>query len=102
MTPRESFLASGKADAFKKIVGTEAFAVACEYALLHFAHGLPPSVIPNLPTDPYVAMDANSQLWGARQVLEILQTIADPIKDTKPTERKTLTYARSSNIGGPS
>jgi hypothetical protein len=91
-TPRESFQVSGKAAEFRRCVGNEAFEPACEYALLQLATEMPHNCHPSLPTDPYVGLDANAQMHGARRVLEILQTIADPIKPPTDEKRNTLNY----------
>jgi len=92
MQPRKSFQASGKAAEFKKIAASESFEVACEYAFLQLASEMPPTTTPSLPTDPYVAIDANGQMHGAARVLEILRTIADPVKEPELLKRDSLHY----------
>ena len=91
-TPRESFLLTGKAADFQKIAASEAFETACDYALLELQHQMPPNTTPSLPTDPYVGLDANAQMWGARRVIELLKTLAEPIKTTTPPKRDSLHY----------
>lgn len=91
-TPKESFLLTGKAAEFLKIVGSEAFEVACDYALLELQSRMPPNTTPNLPTDPYVGLDANAQMWGARRLIEVLKTLPEPIKEPTPPKRDTLHY----------
>lgn len=93
-TPKESFLLSGKADEFKKILATESFEVACDYALLQLVSDLPPNTTPSLPTDPYIGIDANAQLFGAKRVLAILQSLAEPVPTKKTDKRDTLNYDR--------
>lgn len=91
-TPKESFLTGGQAETFKKIVGSEAFVVACDYALMELQHQMPPTNTPGLPTDPYVAIDANSQMWGARRAIEILKTLSEPIKQPTAPKQDRLHY----------
>jgi len=92
-TPRESFQVSGKAAEFRRCVGNEAFEPACEYALLQLQSEMTHNCQPSLPTDPYVGLDANAQMHGARRVLEILHTIADPVKPPITPKRDSLNYA---------
>ena len=92
--PKESFLLSGKAAEFKNILATESFELACDYALLQLVTDLPPNTTPNMPTDPYVGIDANAQLFGAKRVLAILHSLAEPIPTKKPEKRDTLNYDR--------
>lgn len=91
-TPKESFLTSGHSAAFSKVVSTECFEVACNYALLELSYWLPPTTTPGIPTDPYIAIDANSQLFGAKKVIAILQSLSDPIKTETSTKKDTLNY----------
>lgn len=91
--PRESFLLSGHASEFSKQVATPAFEAACEYALLQLQSEMPPNTVAGRPTDPYAAIDANAQMHGARRVLDILQTISQPVKDKPQPKRETLHYA---------
>jgi hypothetical protein len=91
-SPRESFQTSGKAAEFRRCAGNEAFEPACEYALLQLVSEMQPNRQPSLPIDPYAGLDANAQIHGARRVLEILQTIADPIKLPQPENRNSLNY----------
>ena len=89
-TPRESFQLSGKAADFKKIAATEAFEVACDYALMELQQQMPPNCTPSLPTDPYVGIDANAQMWGAKRVIELLKNLAEPTKAPEQTRRQTI------------
>ena len=91
-SPRESFLLSGKAAEFKKIVSTEAFEVACDYALMELQSHMPANTTPGLPTDPYVGLDANAQMFGAKRVIEILKSLHEPVKQPQPTPKQTLHY----------
>jgi hypothetical protein len=91
-TPREAFLTSGKAADFKKIIASEAFEVACDYAMLELVNKMPPNTTPSLPTDPYVGLDANAQIFGARRVLAILKTLAEPVEQPKPVKPDRLHY----------
>lgn len=91
-TPRESFLLTGKAAEFKRVVASESFETACDYALLHLLSQMPPNTMPGLPTDPYVGLDANAQMNGARRVIEILKSLAEPVKEPKPIKRDQLHY----------
>lgn len=78
------------------MVASVEFETACDYALLQLSHELSPNITPNLPTDPYVGIDANAQRHGAFRVIEILKHLADPEKE--PTQPKTerLNYASPS------
>ena len=89
-TPKQSFLLSGKAADFKKIVATETFEVACDYALMELQSQMPPNCTPNLPTDPYVGIDANAQMFGAKRVIELLKNLAEPIKEPEQPRRQTI------------
>lgn len=91
-SPHEVFLNSGHADAWKKIVASSAFEPACHLALAQLSSQLAPTTTPGLPTDPYVAIDANSQMFGARRVLEILYSLSDPIKASTESKHNTLHY----------
>ena len=91
-TPRESFLLTGKADEFKKIAASDAFEPACNHALLQLLSEMPSNTMPSLPTDPYVGLDANAQMVGARRVLEILKTISEPVQPPTTKKRETLNY----------
>lgn len=93
-TPKEFFLSSGKSGDFAKMVGTEAFITACDYALLELQASMPPNTMPGLPTDPYVGLDANAQMFGARRVLQILKALPIADKPTTPPKRERLDYAR--------
>lgn len=71
-----------------------AFDHACQYALMQLQHEMPPTTVPGHPCDPYLAIDANSQMFGARRVLEILATLSDPIKTPAPLKTEQLKYNR--------
>lgn len=91
-TPKESWLTSGHSSAFSKVVSTECFEPACQYALLQLQYEMAPTVVPGNPSDPYIAIDANSQMFGAKRVLAILNSLSEPIKTpTAPKERR-LSY----------
>lgn len=91
-TPRESFALTGMAADWKKIAAHESFEPACVHAMMQLASEMAPTTHPSLPTDPYVAIDANGQMHGAARVLEILHTIAEPVTQPAPTKRETLHY----------
>lgn len=90
-TPKESFLLSGKAEAFGRLRSTVEFETACDYALLQLQSEMPPNTMPGLPTDPYIGIDANAQMVGARRLVEILLSLAEPIKE-KETEKRPSLY----------
>ena len=92
MTPKERFLISGHAKAFLDMINSEHFGPACDYALLELQYQIPPNTTPNLPTDPYVGLDANAQMWGAKRVIEILKQLAEPVKEPEPLKRESLHY----------
>ncbi len=92
-SPRESFHLTGKASTWGKTMASfPEFETACDYALLQLQSEMVPTAIPGAPTDPYHAIDANSQMWGARRVIEILRTLHDPTKSPTPTKRESLHY----------
>jgi hypothetical protein len=93
-SPKEIWLMSGMSATWLKIVAQESFEPACHHALMELQNNMPPTVgIGGGPTDPTVAMDANSRMHGAKQVLEILLTLSDPIKKPSPTtDRRSLHY----------
>lgn len=91
-SPKEAFLTSGHAATFQKIVGSEAFEPACQYALLQLQYEMPPTTVPGTPTDVYYAIDANSQMFGARRVLAILASLPEPIKPPIQPKRESLNY----------
>lgn len=91
-TAKESFLLTGKAPDWKKVVASDAFEPACLHAMLQLASEMSPTTHPSLPTDPYVAIDANGQMHGAARVLEILHTIAEPITPTTTPKKEKLHY----------
>lgn len=92
-TPKERFLVSGHAKAFELIRGSEAFEVACDYALLQLQSEMPASHSPGMPTDPYVGICCNSEANGAKKVIEILKHISEPVKKPEPPKRESLNYA---------
>lgn len=92
-TPKQSFLTSGHASVFSKLVAYEAFEPACQYALLQLQSEMAPTTVPGIPCDPYIGLDSNSQMYGARRVLEILSSISEPIKEKSSTKKDTLNYA---------
>ena len=91
-TPRESFILSGKAAAFKAVVATDYFEIACDYAMLQLLSEQQQNVLPGRPVDPYVGLDANAQMKGAARVLEILKTLHEPVKPPTQEKRPSLNY----------
>lgn len=89
-TPRESFQLSGKAAKFKEIVATDYFDVACDYAILQLLSEMPMNQSPGKPVDPYIGIDVNAQLQGARRVLDILKSLPEPIKPPTQPKRETI------------
>lgn len=90
--PRDSFKLTGHGEAFARLRATVPFETACDYALLELQAQMPPNTTPSLPTDPYVGLDANAQMFGARRVIEILKALGDPDKPRDTTPRPTLHY----------
>lgn len=78
----QTFATSAHREAMDKIAATEPFLVACDYALL---------ILTDEMNDP-LSPTGLAQIIGARRVLEILKTIGDPIKDTKPSRPPGLNY----------
>ena len=91
-TPRESFLLTGKATDWKKLVASDAFDPACNHALLQLQSEMIPNRLPGLPIDPCAGLDANAQMQGAARVLDILRTIAEPVTQPTPPKKETLHY----------
>ena len=91
-TPHERFLASGFSRSLAEATGKEFFQAACDYALLQLQSEMRPTALPGVPVDPYVAIDANSQMWGAARVLEILKHLHEPADKQKPVKGQTLHY----------
>ena len=91
-TPRDSFLLTGKAPEWKKIVASDAFDPACLHAIAQLQSEMTPNRLPGLPIDPCAGLDANAQMQGAARVLDILKTIAEPVTQPAPTKRETLHY----------
>lgn len=81
-TPRESFLLTGKATEWKKIAAHDAFEPACNHALLELEFEMKDPMNPT----------GLAQIIGARHVLDILQTIAEPITPPSPQKRESLHY----------
>ena len=77
---------------WKKIAAHESFEPACVHAMMQLASEMAPTTHPSLPTDPYVAIDANGQMHGAARVLEILHTLAEPVTQPAPMKRESLHY----------
>lgn len=96
-TPKERFQQlSGQCGAFKKFVGTTEFLTACDYALLQLQQEMTPNTVVDRPTDPYIGIDANAQMQGAKRLIEILKNLHEPPPKPKPIKRDTLNYASPS------
>jgi hypothetical protein len=91
-TPKESFLLTGKAETWKKIVESDAFEPACLHALMALQSEMVPNRLPGVPIDPCSGLDANAQMQGAARVLDILKTLTEPVTPPAPTKRETLHY----------
>jgi hypothetical protein len=88
-SPKERFLTSGHAANFAKLVTSEAFEPACDYALSQLCSELPVNCQPGMQPDALLGFDANAQREGATRVLEILKTLAEvPKPPTQPTTGK--------------
>ena len=81
-SPLQTFKTSAHREAMDKIAATEPFLVACDYALLILLEEVPDPLNPT----------GLAQIIGGRRVLEILKTIGEPIKDTKPSRPPGLNY----------
>lgn len=90
--PKESWLTSGHSASFAKLVASESFEPACQHALMQLQSELPPTAVPGVPTDPYIGLDANSQMFGARRVLAILSSLSEPAKPSTTPKSQTLHY----------
>lgn len=91
-TPKDRFLVSGHAASFGKVVSSESFETACDYALLQLRSEMPVNCQPGLLPDPLLGFDANAQMVGASRVLEILKHIHEPIKPTSQPVTAKLHY----------
>lgn len=91
-TPKERFQTSGHSGAFSKLVASEAFDPACDYALLQLLSEMAPNTRPGTPTDPLVGLDSSAQMIGAARVLEILKHLPEPIKPPVTPKKDTLHY----------
>jgi hypothetical protein len=80
--PYQTFKTSANREPMDKIAATEPFLVACDYSLL---------ILIDESNDP-LSPTGLAQIIGARRVLEILKTIGEPIKDTKPSRPPGLNY----------
>ena len=76
-SPRERFLETKFAKSHADLAVSDGFQLACEYATLQFISEQPSA---NEPTKHW---DAHAQLVGARKILEILKTLADPVEPAK-------------------
>jgi hypothetical protein len=81
-TSRESFLLTGKAPDWKRLVASDAFEPACLHALMQLASEISDPLNPT----------GLAQIIGARRVLEILGTIAELEIQPAPAKRETLHY----------
>lgn len=91
-TPKQRFLLSGPANSFKAIAESQVLRTACDYALLQLQSEMRPTAFPGTPVDPYVAIDANSQMWGAARVIDILLRLHEADKPKTPATEKQLHY----------
>lgn len=83
---KQAFLESPHKDVHAKIVMTDSFQTACDYAMLAFMEELPS------PADPSKGWDAHSQVCGARRVLDILKTLSQSPAEVKVLKPPTLNY----------
>jgi hypothetical protein len=90
-TPKQRFQQSGHSAAFGKLVASEAFDPACDYALLELLSEMPANRQPGAATDGLVGFDTSAQMQGAIRVLDILKRISEPEKNN-PVRRETLHY----------
>lgn len=81
-TPAYTFKTSVNREPMDKITASEPFLVACDYTLLMLLEEIPDPMNPT----------GLAQIIGARRALEILKTIGEPIKDTKPARPPGLNY----------
>lgn len=82
-TPKERFLISGRAAAWKKVIETvPELETACDYALLELQDEIRDPMNPT----------GLAQIIGGRRALEILKTLTEPVKPREPEKRKSLHY----------
>ena len=85
-TSRKKFVESEFAEAFQRIVQTEAFEEACHAALLTMVEEQSPMI-----SGPDAA-DAAVRLAGAKRLIEILDTIWQKEEQPNIVTKKTLNY----------
>lgn len=92
-TIREQFQTSGKPLALAKLLAADPeFENVCNYALLQLQSELPVNAQVGSATDPYVGLDANAQMHGAQRIVQILQTIHQPVKEPATPKKDRLNY----------
>ena len=85
-TARKKFVESEFAEAFQRIVQTEAFEEACHAALLTMVEEIAPH------TTSLMASDAAVRLDGAKRLIEILETIWQKQEEPKSVNKRSLNY----------
>jgi hypothetical protein len=90
LSAKEMFLSSTWKVGMEKIAMTEDFMRACDYALLSLQEQMLPTTRPDRPTDPYVGLDANSQMMGAMRVIAILKELHLPMSAEKKKAEPSL------------
>lgn len=85
-TPRDRFQETKHAKSHADLAVSDGFQSACEYAILQFVAEQPNA---NEPTKHW---DAHAQLIGARRILDILKTLADPVEPAKKPFPEGINY----------
>lgn len=94
MNAKARFIASPFRKDFEAISKTEAFQVACEYALLAMVDDL------SRGTNLNESWDNNSRLVGARDFVDILKTLHQPKQERAPLRGEELGYDNIPDFSG--
>ena len=81
---------SGHAAEFKKVAGLEAFAVACDYAILELQSQMAPNIAAGSQADPLQGLDANAQMHGAAKAPETLLHLAELAEEKRALPQQEL------------
>lgn len=84
--PKITFLKSAWCKEMDQITSTDAFHIACDYALLILEDDMP------LRASPNESADCHQQMVGARRVLDILKTLPEPKQAVREPHTPSLNY----------
>lgn len=84
-SPKEKFIETAHRLKHAETVATDAFQVACDYALLQMQA--------EMSDDPQKGFESHFQMLGAQRFIKTLKTIHEPAKEPVQPVRKTLNYS---------